>query len=267
MTLRSPSVAGTFYPKSAPVLRSEVEACLAKGPNVPALAIIVPHAGYRYSGRVAGDVYGSVAVPRDVVILAFHHRGRGARLAVWPKGSWLTPLGEVPVNEELAARIVSGCPGATFDEEGFLEEHSAEVQVPFLQVARPDVQIAAVSLSVWLEDAATLDGFGRALSKVLRDELVVASTDLNHEDDHETTLAKDAKVIEAMERLDGAGVARAIVDHEVRMCGFAPTIAALAYAKARGASRGEVIAHRTSAETSGDYERCVGYLGMRICGS
>lgn len=267
MRLRSPSVAGTFYPKGAAPLRAEVLACLGRRPKTPALAVIVPHAGYRYSGPVAGAAYGSVDVPQDVVILAFHHRGRGARMAVWPDGSWTTPLGEVPVNGELARRIVAGCPGAEFDEEGFLDEHSAEVQVPFLQVARPDVRIAAVSLSVWLDEADALEGFGRALAGVLRDELVVGSTDLNHEDDHATTLEKDGHVIRAMERLDGAGVARAIVEHDVKMCGFAPTIATLAYARARGAVRGEVVEHRTSADASGDYDRCVGYLGMKICGS
>ena len=267
MTLRPPSVAGTFYPGRPRELRSAIESYWKPAQGSAALAVIVPHAGYRYSGPVAGAAYSAVSVPRDVVLLCFHHRGRGAPFAIWPPGAWATPLGEVPVQEALARRIREAFPLASFDEEGHRDEHSGEVQLPFLQVARPDVRIVPVALSVGLSAAKELADFGRALAGVLRDELVVCSTDLNHYEDQETTLAKDRKVIEPMEALDDRGLTRAIVEEDVSMCGFAPAIATLAYAKARGARRGETLVHQTSGDTGGDYDRCVGYVGMRICGN
>ncbi|MBI2898634.1 MAG: AmmeMemoRadiSam system protein B [Planctomycetes bacterium] len=266
MSLRSPAVAGSFYPKRAQELRREVEGFVTGSPRVRALAVVAPHAGYRYSGPTAGAAYSAVEVPQDVVILAFNHGMRGAPIAVWPEGGWTTPLGEAPVNADLARRIRDGCPGAEFDEAGHIGEHSAEVQVPFLQVARPDVRIVPVALSLDIDRVEELEAFGRALAAMLRDELVVCSTDLNHYEDEETTLARDRKVIEPMERLDARGLVRAIAEHGVTMCGFAPAIATLAYARARGATRAETIDHRTSAAASGDRERCVGYVGMVIRG-
>ncbi len=264
MSVRSPAAAGTFYPSRAEELRAEMARCLPAGERAAALAAIVPHAGYRYSGRVAGEVFARIEIPRDVVILAFHHRGRGADVAVSSSHEWLTPLGRSPVNEGLARRIVETCPGASFDDEGHREEHSAEVQLPFLQFLRSDVRIVPVALSLGLEEERRLADFGRALAGVLDDELVIGSTDLNHYENHERTLEKDRKVIDPMERLDGTELARAIEAHRVSMCGFAPAIATLAFARAKGATKAETVAHRTSGDASGDFQRCVGYVGMII---
>lgn len=264
MSVRTPSAAGTFYPRRPQELREAVESCLSEHEHAEALAAVVPHAGYRYSGPVAGAVYARVSIPRDVVLLAFHHRGAGAPVAVWTEGSWTTPLGEVPVNADLAKRIAGSCPGAVADERGHLEEHSAEVQLPFLQVLRPDVRVVPVALSVGLEDAAALAVFGRSLARVISEELVVCSTDLNHYADHEKTMEQDRRVIEPMERLDEQGLVGAIREHRVSMCGFAPAIATIAYAKARGAKRAVTVAHRTSGDATGERERCVGYVGMIV---
>jgi hypothetical protein len=270
VSLRMPAVAGTFYPGSPGELRRSVRGSLPELPRSRALAVVVPHAGYVYSGRVAGAAYARVEVPRDVVLLAFNHRGRGSDFAVWSEGAWRTPLGDAPVNGALAGSILAAFPGAAADESGHRDEHSAEVQVPFLQAIRPDVRIVPVALSVGLDERsfASLVAFGRALAGVPGDFLVVASTDLNHYEDQETTLAKDALVIGALERLDERGVREAVTGRDVSMCGFAPAIAAVAYAKARGASRAETVLHATSGDVSGDYGRVVGYVGMIIpCGN
>lgn len=269
MSVRSPAVAGTFYPAKPEELRRAVREATPPAPKEKALAAIVPHAGYAYSGKVAGAVYGRIEVPRDVVILCFNHRGAGKEFAVWGEGAWRTPLGDVPVNEDLARRVKESFPLAEFDESGHLSEHSAEVQLPFLQSARADVRIVPVALSVGL-DARSLDNlrsFGRALAAVAGEFLVVASTDLNHYEDHRTTIRKDEAVIRAAERLDEEGVRRAVVEGQVSMCGFAPTIAAISYARARGAAAARTVMHATSAEASGEYDRVVGYVGMIICGS
>lgn len=270
MTVRSPSVAGTFYPGRAEELRRVIDETLPRGPRERALAVVVPHAGYAYSGKVAGAVYARVEVPRDVVLLCFNHRGAGRDFAVWREGVWVTPLGPVPVNAELAAAIKEAFLPADFDEAGHLGEHSGEVQVPFLQRVRPDVRIAPVALSVAL-DARGLEqlrAFGRLLAGLKDEFLVVASTDLNHYEDQKTTLAKDGAAIEAIERLDEEALRQAIASREISMCGYAPTIAAIAYAKARGAAKARMVLHATSGDVSGDYDRVVGYVGMIIpCGN
>ena len=267
MTTRSPAVAGSFYPANAADLRREVEAACPPAPRVEdAWAVVAPHAGYLYSGAVAGAAYARVKVPRDVVLLCFHHRGRGADLAVWPRGAWRSPLGDVPIAQELVDDILRLCPGAVADEEGHLDEHSGEVQLPFLQVRRPDVRLAPVALST--SDPDVLREFGTALASVPGEFLVVASTDLNHYEDQATTLRKDAEVIRALERLDAEALREAVFRRGVSMCGFAPAAALCAYSKAKGAARAVTVKHATSGDVSGDTDRVVGYVGMIIpCGN
>ncbi len=266
MSHRAPAVSGTFYPGTAAELRRDVESMLGRGPKSKALAVVVPHAGYVYSGRVAGAVYGAVEIPRDVVLLCFNHRGQGAEIAVWPRGAWRTPLGDAPVEEALARRVKEACEGAEFDEAGHRGEHSGEVQVPFLQVARPDMRLVPVALSLGRDDrsARRLEAFGASLAGVEGEFLVVASTDLNHYEDQETTLRKDAAVIRAVEALDAEGLRAALRRERVSMCGYAPVLAAIAYARARGATSARTLAHATSGDVSGDREQVVGYAGMLI---
>ncbi len=270
MSARDPVVAGTFYPGRAAELRRELEAMIPRAPRDRALAAIAPHAGYAFSGRVAGEVYGRLEVPQDVVVLCFNHRGEGPAFSVWPEGSWRTPLGDAPVNADLARGVAKAFPEAVLDETGHAGEHSGEVQIPFLQHVRPDVRIVPVALSVGLDDGSfrKLRAFGGALARVAGEFLVVASTDLNHFEDQKATVEKDRAVIREIERLDEEGLRRAIVSRDVSMCGYAPTIAALAYAKARGASAARTVVHATSGDVSGDYDKVVGYVGMIVpCGS
>ncbi|MBI3854110.1 MAG: AmmeMemoRadiSam system protein B, partial [Planctomycetes bacterium] len=214
----------------------------------------------------AGAVFGRVDVPRDVVILCFNHHGAGSDFAVWPEGAWQTPRGEAPVNGELARAVKEAFLPADFDESGHLDEHSGEVQVPFLQHVRPDLRIVPVALSLGHDERSVvqLKAFGKALAGVPGDFLVLASTDLNHYEDQKTTVAKDEAVIRAIEALDEAALIETIRTKEVSMCGFAPTVAAIAYAKAKGASKVQTLAHATSGDVSGDYDRVVGYVGMVI---
>jgi AmmeMemoRadiSam system protein B len=268
MSVRSPSVAGTFYPGRPDELRLAIDGTLPKVPKEHAIAVVVPHAGYAYSGKVAGAVYGRVELPRDIVILCFNHRGAGSDFAVWREGVWITPLGQAPVHTELADAIKGAFLPADFDETGHLSEHSGEVQLPFLQRLRPDLRIAPVALSVGLDDRTfrQLQAFGQALASLEEKFLVVASTDLNHYENQERTVRKDGAVIAAIEALDAEALRRTLTDQEVSMCGYAPTIATIAYARAKGALRARTVMHATSAEASGDYDRVVGYVGMIIGG-
>src|SRR5579863_1576742 len=123
MTVRDPAVAGAFYPRGAEALRRELDLLMPEAGGERALAVVAPHAGYAYSGRVAGAAFGQVEIPEDVVILCFNHRGLGSEFAVWPDGAWRTPLGDVPVNGDLARAIKAASPDAEFDESGHREEH------------------------------------------------------------------------------------------------------------------------------------------------
>jgi hypothetical protein len=266
MTVRAPAVAGSFYPGKEETLRLELDGLIPAARKERALAVVVPHAGYAYSGKVAGAVYGRVEIPKDVVILCFNHHGAGSDFALWPRGAWRTPLGDAPVNEELAESIKAAFLPADFDESGHQDEHSGEVQVPFLQRLRPDVRITPVALSVGHDEKAVaqLRAFGKALAGLAGDFLVLASTDLNHYENQKITVEKDEAVIRAIEALDENALVETIRTREVSMCGFAPTIAAIVYAKAKGATKARTVAHATSGDVSGDYDRVVGYVGMVI---
>lgn len=266
MSVRTPAVAGSFYPGQAEQLRRELDALIPAVRKERVRAAIAPHAGYAYSGRVAGAVYGRVELPQDVVILCFNHHGAGKDFAVWPEGAWRTPLGEAPVNADLARRIKEAFLPADFDETGHQDEHSGEVQVPFLQHERPDVRIVPVALSVGTDEKsiAQLRAFGKALAGVEGEFLVLASTDLNHYENQKTTVEKDEAVIRAIEALDEGALMETIRTRDVSMCGYAPTVAALAYAKAKGALKARTVSHATSGDVSGDYDRVVGYVGMVI---
>jgi AmmeMemoRadiSam system protein B len=264
---RRAQFAGSWYPGDPEELRRFVESAVGGRQPRRAIAAIGPHAGYVYSGGVAGILYGSVEVPDRVVLVSFNHRGRGEDFAVWPEGTWETPLGDVPVDEDLVARILRTAPEARPDCVAFEGEHSGELHVPFLQVRNPRVRIAPLSIDVGLEARGRIEAFGAALASArekVRDMLVVASTDMSHYDPHEEAVRKDRVALEAMERLDVGALVEAIVRGGVTMCGFGPTIAALAYGRACGARAAEVLDYRTSGDVSGERERVVGYAAVAV---
>jgi AmmeMemoRadiSam system protein B len=227
---------------------------------------VSPHAGYVYSGHVAGAVFGRVAVPERAVILAVNHRGYGREGAVWPSGAWHIPGADVPIDESLARAIERGCPGLVGDTEAHLYEHSAELQVPFLHWRNPAVQIVPVLLGrLRLREAIAL---GQAIARVIAERapgaLVVASTDLNHYEDQQTTLAKDQIAIDRIAALDPEGLYEAVAANGVSMCGVVPTTVALAAARALGGTEVEIVRHATSGDVNGDMDQVVGYLGALV---
>jgi AmmeMemoRadiSam system protein B len=267
VNVRWPAVAGRFYPAEPERLRRAVRGYLrSEKPATPALAVMAPHAGYVYSGPVAGAVYASVAVPDAVVLLHFDHRRAEPELAIWTRGAWRTPLGDAPIDEALAGEIARGCPGLAVDPPHQAQEHSGEVQVPFLQVCNPRVSIVPVGVSCRPTEPGAPADLGEGLARVLagREALVVASSDMNHYEADGPTRRKDAVVIEAILKLDAVAMIEAIETHDVSMCGAAPALAMIAYARARGARSARLAAYDTSATASGDAERVVGYAGIVV---
>jgi AmmeMemoRadiSam system protein B len=183
------------------------------------------------------------------------------------KGSWQTPLGEVPLDSELAELLLRRSPSVRVEEAAHEEEHSVEVQLPFLQFLRPEFSIVPVCVSP-VADFAALEDLGKGLADAIResgrDVLVVASTDMSHYVSQETAREKDFLAIDEILALDARGLYDVVQEQDISMCGFQPTTAAILAAKELGASRADLIRYMTSGEASGDFDQVVGYAGLRI---
>jgi AmmeMemoRadiSam system protein B len=265
--VRQPAVAGYFYP--ARPLEVEVElARLVKDvePKVAARALVVPHAGWRYSGRVAGEVYGRVALPRLAVVLGPNHTGLGAAGSVMAGGRWAVPGGEVAVAEEAARAVLAASRVLEADEEAHRREHAIEVQLPFLLRLRPG--LVFVPITLMRADLGFCEDVGRALASAVtslgEEAVIICSTDLNHYEPQEVSVRKDRLAIAAMLALDPAGLHRAVMEHGISMCGVAPAVAMLAAVRELGAGQAELVRYETSGDVSGDYRRVVGYAGLII---
>ncbi len=265
--VREPAVAGKFYPADAGVLRSDILAYLSPPRDrVTAIGCMVPHAGYIYSGQVAGAVFSSIEIPSRCVVMCPNHTGHGHPLAVMAEGYWRTPLGEVPIDAELAGKLLKSYPALTDDSVAHRFEHAAEVELPFLQVLRPDVRI--VPIAIGTGRLLFLEELGRAIAQTVQSSsepvLIIASSDMNHYENDESTRIKDHKAIKRILDLDPNALYETVMTESISMCGFGPAVAMLTAAKILGASRASLVQYATSAEVSGDKEMCVGYAGIVV---
>jgi AmmeMemoRadiSam system protein B len=262
---REPAVAGRFYTDEPSALAREVDRFLAAAaPRSPALGVLAPHAGYVYSGAIAGAVYARVAVPPRVLVLGPNHTGLGRPAALWPPGgAWRTPLGLVPVSAALTEALAR-VPGVEVDRAAHLGEHSLEVQLPFLQRARPDVEIAALCLGPLDLDACAELGAGVARVAADAGALVVASSDMSHYVPAEVAREKDHRAIERVLALDPEGLYRTVRRERIGMCGVIPATVMLHAARALGAGAGELVRYGTSGDVSGDDRHVVGYAGVLV---
>ena len=267
--IRKPAFAGPmrFYEGTADGLRAQIEQyVIADAQQTRALGAVSPHAGYAYSGRVAGELWSQVQIPETVVILAPNHRHIGESFAIWPDGAWLTPLGESLIDEDLTDAIVEAHPAVCKDSSAHLQEHSAEVQLPFLQYFRPDVSI--VSIIVAERECARLERFGHALAGVIaetgRDILVLASSDMTHFETQATANKLDHMALERVLALDEVGLWEVVRRHRISMCGVAPTVAMLACVKRLGAAGARLVRYETSGDITGDTSEVVGYAGVMV---
>ena len=243
----------------------------ADPPGTPACFVMVPHAGYTYSGSVAGATLRRVQVPGRVVLLGPNHTGEGERRSLWRSGSWRIPTGEVLVDEALAERLESSC-GCVPDRLAHLREHSLEVMLPFLQALRPDVRVVPLQLAhLGLEACLAL---GRDLARVLgefplldpsgrRDVMLLASSDMSHFIPAPEARERDGAALERVAALDPEGLYRIVHHQNISMCGVVPVTVALAAARELGAGPCEVIAYGTSGDVTGDDSSVVGYAGAR----
>lgn len=261
--LRLPAVAGRFYPSDPDALARLVRGLL--GPLAPAAALgaIVPHAGYVYSGQVAGATFRRLAVPERVVLLGPNHTGRGAPISVMCAGAYRIPGADIPVDRDLAAVILNGLPGAEDDTIAHDQEHALEVELPFLAALQPGLRIVPIVLGGL--DGPRAAAVGTALAALLpADVLVIASSDLSHYLPHDVAVARDRLAIDRLVALDPLGLAETCAREDISMCGVLPATALLAYARARGAKTAELIEYATSGAAFGAYDSVVGYAGVVI---
>jgi MEMO1 family protein len=262
---REPAVAGRFYPRDGAQLAAEVTRLLGGDGAVPrrVIGVLAPHAGYVYSGAVAGATYARVAVPARAIVLGPNHTGLGARGALWPGGAFATPLGRIPVDDALTEAL-GACPFLERDRAAHLREHALEVQLPFLVGRRPDVAIAALCLGPLT--AAECAEVGRAVADAARehDALIVASSDMSHYEPAERAREHDFRALERFLALDARGLHERVRGEDISMCGVVPATVMLAAAKELGAHSAELVAYANSGEVNGDRESVVGYAGAIV---
>lgn len=265
--IRYPAVAGRFYPRDPDDLRADVDSYLSPSQEaVPALGCVVPHAGYVYSGNVAGAVYARLDVPQRSIVMCPNHTGRGHPLAIMSVGAWVTPLGQMSIDAELAADLKRRFPPLGEDTEAHRAEHGVEVQIPFLQVRSPKCSFVPIALGT--SQYELLQGLGEAIADVVRAlgerVLLIASSDMNHYENDTITRVKDQKAIERVLVMDGRGLLDVVMNEDISMCGFGPTVAMLTAARRLGAVRTDLVRYATSGDVSGDRERVVGYAGILV---
>lgn len=265
--LRMPAVAGRFYSSDPVELTALIKQYTQSGKNeerVRALACLVPHAGYMYSGHVAGAVFGRLALPRKFVILGVRHFPRGEKAAVLSKGAWRTPLGDATIDEPLAEALQAACPQLREDAAAHSAEHSLEVQIPFLQVLRPDFTFVPIALgAVQFEELVAIgEGIGKVLSGADEEVFLLTTSDLNHYEDDTTTRVKDRKAVERLLAMDARGLYDTCRNESISMCGLGPAVAMLTALSELGAKQPELVRYATSGDVSGDFGAVVGYAGM-----
>ena len=265
--IRRSAVAGSFYAGTRDRLRLQVEDLLPReATRTRAIGVIAPHAGYLYSGRVAGAVYARVEFPDVVVILGPNHTGLGAGAAIMSYGQWETPLGKVSIDSDFGKSIMSHSSVLEEDHLGHLREHSIEVHLPILQYfERP---FTFVPICLFSHEYAACQDVGQAVAQAVqgsdRHVLLVASTDMSHYTSREEAARKDRKAIEAILSLDPQRLHQVVRREGISMCGFHPSTAMLVAAKALGATEAELVMYTDSGEVTRDLNEVVAYAGLII---
>ena len=276
---RDPACAGSFYEASPEELRAHVRVLLEpEAERLPARAIVCPHAGLVYSGGVAGSVYSRVRLPATAILIGPNHTGQGPPVSVYAEGEWAIPGGVLTVAADLARALLTRFPLAKPDRLAHRDEHCLEVQLPFLSLLQPDIQILPIVLGV--RDLDTCRALGHALAAVIEEvptpPLLIASSDMTHCGPgfgqwpppgltaEEFAHQQDRLALDALQTLDGEQLHRTVQRHEITMCGYVPTTAVLFAARLLGATKATVIRYATSADVSQDVDRVVGYAGVMI---
>jgi hypothetical protein len=267
MMQRQPAVAGQFYPGNFRQLDRDLSAMVPEVSNKRKVTgIIAPHAGYVYSGSIAGKVYASIEIPATVLILGPNHHGAGAGAALYPDGEWLTPLGPISINARLNSLLQQHVPFISPDNLAHKFEHSLEVQVPFIQHLRPDATISALCLGHG--DFESVRQIGEGIAAAIRaygeDVLIVASSDMTHYESAESARRKDDLALGKVLEFDPQGLLQVCRSERITMCGVVPAAVMLVAAVSLGAAQAELVAYGTSGDVTGDNRQVVAYAAVTV---
>jgi AmmeMemoRadiSam system protein B len=266
LATRQPAVAGRFYPGDGETLAATIREKLGDGPARAALGLMAPHAGYMYSGAVAGAVYASVRMPQRFVIIGPNHTGLGTPASIMTRGRWLTPAGEADIDTDLAEAILSNGDVLAEDASAHVHEHSIEVQLPFLQYLADGMEFVPVCMMT--ADPGHCRQVGEAVAvaagEAEDDVLIVASSDMTHYESQEEAGRKDRMAIDMILALDADGLLETVQRHGITMCGVAPVAAMLHACRMMGASGAELVRYETSGDVTGDFSQVVGYAGIVV---
>ena len=265
--IRPPAVSGRFYPSDEKKLALEIEKYTSSANKKSfARGCVVPHAGYLYSGHVAGAVYSAIEIPARCILLGPRHFPGGEAMAIISEGSWRTPFGDAQIDSELAAELKRACPLLREDRMAHEREHSLEVQIPFLQQLAANLRFVPVVLAT--QRYQDLETLGHAVARVIEANtepvLLIASTDMNHYESDAITRTKDHKAIDHILALDPRGLYDLVRSEGITMCGYAATAAMLIAMRDLGAKDAELIRYATSGDITGDWDQVVGYAGIII---
>jgi MEMO1 family protein len=266
---RIPAVAGKFYPSSPDELKKLIAKFTPKDiVKKDAIACILPHAGYIYSGRVAVETVAEVNLKETIILLGPNHTGYGADFSIDASGEWQTPLGNIKVDSRLAQAIIKNCDFLTEDQLAHEYEHSLEVELPILQCFRDNFEI--VPIAILSDDPQMLKKLGNGIAQAIKDSgaeksvTLIASSDMTHYEPQAAAEKKDKTAIEAILGLDEDKLLRKIADLKITMCGWAPAMATITAAKLLGAKNAQLVKYQTSGDTTGDKTSVVGYAGITI---
>ncbi len=267
--IRKPVVSGQFYSDSTNKLKEDIDKLVDKAAcPKEAIACVLPHAGYAYSGRVAGKTISCLSINNDIILLGPNHTGYGAPFSIMTEGNWLTPLGKVEVNSALAKSILTKSKSLADDANAHIHEHSLEVELPFLQYYNPDIRIvpivvAAGRLCVYKEIGESI-ALALKESKSENPTLIIASSDMTHYESQKDAEKKDKEAIAAILELNEDKLLDRVQRLNISMCGYIPVIIMLVAAKLLGAKSAELVSYQTSGDVTGDYSAVVGYAGIII---
>ncbi len=271
---REPVVSGQFYPATPASIKKQIDSFLPKAKGQieksKAIAIVSPHAGYVYSGKVAVSLIASISIPKNIILLGPNHTGFGNPLSIMTKGAWKTPMGNVAINEKIAKQLLDNCNILAEDSSAHTYEHCLEVQLPILQYFSHDFEIIPIVVGeIGLKEIYKLSEDIAQLvkrTKLEKDILIVASTDMTHYEPEEQARRKDDLAIEQILQLNSEGLLEVVSKNNISMCGVYPTTIAIEAARKLGAKEAKLIKYETSAKVSSDYGAVVGYAGIVIGG-
>ena len=275
--LRQPAVAGSFYPNDPDKLKELIESSFLDdagvgyvpelnsfdGSDYP-INIMVPHAGYQYSGAIASHGYCEIVkngFPEVFIIISPNHTGFGSEISVFNEGEWITPLGNIEVDSEFANKIIDSSDIASADFSAHLREHSIEVQLPFLQYFSSDFKIVPITMGkqTFVTSNDLANAIFNAANELNKSYCVIASTDLSHFNNQEKANKVDGFVLEDIEEMNEFKLFEEVVQYNITMCGYGPVMTAISLSKRCGKNNSEILAYGTSGDVSCDFTSVVGY--------